>query len=279
MNQETLKAYYDYTLPLYRMFWHGDTRAIHYGMWDASTHTLKDALLNTNKVLAERVGVQSNERVLDAGCGVGGSAFWLARNRGARVVGITLSEKQYQKAWELTSRYELADKVEFFLEDYTKTHFPDASFDIVWAIESVCHAADKLVFLKEAQRLLKAGGRVVVADGFVEREPRNTTETKQLESFLKGFAVEDLARSGRFEELMREAGFKDVQSWDETRTILPTARSMARMSRWSLPLSRLTTSLKLTPPLLVHNNRAGIDQEYLFKNGVLAYRIFVGHKA
>lgn len=275
---ETLKNYYDYTLPLYRMFWHGETRAIHYGMWDASTSTFKEALLNTNKALAERAGVRAGERVLDAGCGVGGSAFWLAQHRGANVVGITVSEKQYQKARGLATRYGLSDKVEFFLEDYTKTHFPDGSFDVVWAIESVCHATDKMLFLKEAYRLLKPGGRLVVSDGFVEREAHDEKEIKLLCNFLKGFAVDDLARTKSFGEMVKEAGFRDVKSWDETKAIVPTSRSMARMSRWSLPLSTLTTWLGLTPQLLVDNNRAGIDQQYLFSNRVLTYRIFVGGK-
>jgi len=50
---------------------------------------------------------------------------------------------------------------------------------------------------------------------------------------------------------------------------------MARMSRWSWPL---TTCLHLTPQLLVDNNRAGIDQFYLFKNRILTYRVFVAEK-
>lgn len=278
MYKETLKNYYDYTLPLYRLFWHGEARAIHYGMWDASTRTFQDALLNTNKVLADRAGIRSGERILDAGCGVGGSAFWLARHREVSVVGITVSEKQYEKAQSLAARYGLADKVQFFLEDYTSTRFPNASFDVVWAIESVCHATDKGRFLREAYRLLKPGGRIVISDGFVEREPASSNEKKLLENFLTGFVVENLARSEKFTIEMSVAGFRDVQSWNETPAIMPTSTSMARMSRWSLPLSSLTTWLRLTPRLLVNNNRAGIDQYTLFKTGVLAYRVFVGEK-
>src|SRR5687768_5614070 len=98
MYQDQVKAYYDYILPFCTLFWHGETQAVHYGIWDASTKNLQDALLNTNKVLAEKVDVQPGARVLDAGCGVGGSGFWLARNKAAYVVGVTISERQLATA-------------------------------------------------------------------------------------------------------------------------------------------------------------------------------------
>ncbi len=41
--------------------------------------------------MAEKAGVSSGDRVLDAGCGVGGSVIWLAKNYGCKATGITLS--------------------------------------------------------------------------------------------------------------------------------------------------------------------------------------------
>ena len=120
MYQKKVKKYYDYTLNLYKLFWHGDTRAVHYGIWDESTKNLHDALLNTNKILADKADIKPGEKVLDAGCGVGGSAFWLAKNRGAHVVGITISQKQLTKAKELAVRLSIQRQTEFDLQDYIK---------------------------------------------------------------------------------------------------------------------------------------------------------------
>ena len=278
MYQDDVRDYYDYTLDLYKVFWHGDTRAIHYGIWGESTKDLYDALLNTNRFLADSANVQSGEKVLDAGCGVGGSSFWLAKNKNVRVVGITISKKQLDKAKELAARFDLEKQTEFYLQDYTKTSFSDASFDIVWAIESVCHAEDKSAFLKEAYRLLRSGGRLAIADGFLERLPRNQVEEKKLKSFIKGMALDNLAQSASFENALNESGFKNIKNLDKTEAILPTAIKMARMSRWSWPVSVFTTWLHITPKLLAANNRAGIDQLYLFKNRLLSYRIFVAEK-
>lgn len=278
MYQNKIKAYYDYTLPFYKLFWHGNTRALHYGIWDSSTKNLKEALLNTNRFLAEKARIHPGEEVLDVGCGVGGSAFWLAKHCGVHVVGVTISERQYAKAKELSSRFHLEDRTEFYLGDYTNTSFPDESFDVVWAIESVCHALDKRVFLKEVYRLLRPDGRLVIADGFLKRKPQNNREETLLRNFFSGLALDNLAWSQVFEASITKIGFKNVENFDKTKEILPTATTLARMSRWSWPLSIVTTWLRITPRLLVDNNRAGIDQYYLIKNGIITYRVFVAEK-
>ena len=73
--------YYDRTRFDYRVAWDdSDHPAVHFGFYDEAASNHKDALMNTNRVLADRVGVQAGERLLDAGCGRGGSCFWLAEN-------------------------------------------------------------------------------------------------------------------------------------------------------------------------------------------------------
>jgi len=98
MSKDDIIRYYDYTTPFWKVFWHKGTNAVHYGLWDDNTKSLQESLINTNKTLADIAQIGSKARVLDAGCGVGGSAIWLARNIGCHVVGITLSAKQREKA-------------------------------------------------------------------------------------------------------------------------------------------------------------------------------------
>ena len=87
---EAIVGYYDQTWLDYRILWlNKDNLAVHFGYTDDSTRSHTDALKNMNRVLADRVRIQPGERVLDAGCGVGGSSLWLATERGAEVVGVT----------------------------------------------------------------------------------------------------------------------------------------------------------------------------------------------
>src|SRR5206468_7584773 len=102
-----------------------------------------DALQNTNKVMAEQVNITPNDRILDAGCGIGGSALWMAKNKRAEVVGISISGKQIEKAKTVAKQAKVDHLVSFSVIDYLDTGFPNESFEVVWAIESVCHAEKK----------------------------------------------------------------------------------------------------------------------------------------
>ena len=79
-NQE-VESYYDQTEIHYRQFWKLDKiMSLHYGLWDNTTKNLSQAMLNTNKQLMLRADIQKEHRVLDAGCGVGGSSIYLAKH-------------------------------------------------------------------------------------------------------------------------------------------------------------------------------------------------------
>jgi tocopherol O-methyltransferase len=96
---ESIVAYYDETWLDYRLLWlNGRNLSVHFGYADATTRGHADALLNMNRILADRAAIRPGERVLDAGCGVGGSSLWLARERGAEVVGITPVASQVTRA-------------------------------------------------------------------------------------------------------------------------------------------------------------------------------------
>ena len=92
-SNKDIADYYDQTLNHYQQWWHLDqTLAVHYGFWEKDTKSFKDALINTNNYLMRMADVQKGERILDAGCGVGGSAIYLATERDAKVTGISLSK-------------------------------------------------------------------------------------------------------------------------------------------------------------------------------------------
>lgn len=157
---ETVVQYYDYTLPIYQKYWYGNSEsyALHYGFWEKDTKNFSESLINTNNFLADKLKIKSSDTVLDAGCGVGGSAIWIAKTFQAKVIGITISEKQMQEAQRLAKANKVDHLVTFMIRNYLDTKLPDGSFDVVWAIESVCHAENKKDFLKESFRLLKNGG-------------------------------------------------------------------------------------------------------------------------
>jgi tocopherol O-methyltransferase len=90
------EEYYDDAQILYNLFW--SDKALHYGFWDKKTRRLSDAIENTDRFVSKLLNLQQNDYVLDAGCGVGGSCFFMAENFDAKTVGITLSSKQIKQA-------------------------------------------------------------------------------------------------------------------------------------------------------------------------------------
>jgi tocopherol O-methyltransferase len=171
---KNIVEYYNTTEHSYKDAWDlNNSLAIHYGYWDEKVKSFPGSLLRMNEVMIEAAEIKPTDKVLDAGCGVGGSSIFMANKIGCNVTGISLSEKQIAQAIINAEKKNVADKVHFFKMDYCRTGFPDASFDIVWGCESICYADDKELFIKEAYRLLKSGGRLVIADGFVSSFENN----------------------------------------------------------------------------------------------------------
>ncbi|HEY6064002.1 MAG TPA: methyltransferase domain-containing protein, partial [Chitinophagaceae bacterium] len=198
--------YYKDTENAYKDSWDlNNSLAIHYGYWDDKVRSFPQSLLRMNEVMMEAAAIKRTDKVLDAGCGVGGSSIFLATALGCPVTGITLCEKQEQQATANAKQKGVEKLVGFRVMDYCDTDFPDASFDVVWGCESICYADDKHRFVKEAYRLLKPGGRLVVADGFVTMSEYN--DRLVIRKWLAGWQVKSLESPSRFNNLLSLEGF------------------------------------------------------------------------
>ena len=91
--------YYRDTENSYKDSWDlNNSLAIHYGYWDNAVKSFPESLLRMNEVMMMAAGIKATDKVLDAGCGIGGSSIFLASTLGCKVTGITLSERQVQQA-------------------------------------------------------------------------------------------------------------------------------------------------------------------------------------
>ncbi|MFK7928226.1 MAG: cyclopropane-fatty-acyl-phospholipid synthase family protein [Myxococcota bacterium] len=224
--------YYEQTWFDYRAVWlDRENQAFHFGYWDDEVSSHADALLNSNRVLASLAGVKPGQRILDAGCAHGGSACWLAKEHDVEVVGITLVDRQVQAARRAASERGLSNKVEFQNADYCNTGFADGSFDVVWALESLCHASRKADFYAEAARLLKPGGRLIVADYMRAARPLSERLERTCKEWLNGWAIDDIDTPEEHTANALGAGFEAVVVRDMTQA---TRRSLRRLHRLSL---------------------------------------------
>ena len=100
-------------------------------------------------------------RVLDVGCGIGGSSRILANYYGFNVTGITISPAQVKRAKELTPN---ECKCNFKVMDALDLKFEEGSFDGVWSVEAGAHMNNKTKFADQMLRTLRPGGYLALAD-------------------------------------------------------------------------------------------------------------------
>lgn len=225
-TQKDVADYYNTTQIHYEQWWNlKSSLSLHYGIWEKGVSSFKESLVQTNRTLMNLAEISSADKVLDAGCGVGGAAIFLCENRGVEVVGITLSERQIALAKQSIKAKKLQDKISFSLMDYTQTSFKDESFDVVWACESVSSAMDKTQFIKEAFRVLKKGGRLILSDFFLTN--KNQQDPKSLmEKWGATWGISHFVASDVFVADLNKQGFTQVKTYDYTNKIRKSAKRM-----------------------------------------------------
>ena len=278
-SNKEIEQYYDLSQTHYKRVWNLQrSRSLHYGYWDNSTKNFHEALLNINKILAAKAGIKKEDKVLDAGCGIGGSSLWLAKNIGCDVTGISLSAKQVQTANKLSAEENLQTLAIFEQQDFTATHYANESFDIIWAIESVCHAADKSKFIEEAFRLLKKGGRLILAD-FFKKDNLKENDAALITQWANGWAIDDFASIEKFNNQLGDAGFTNTNIEDATAKIIPSAK---RLYRAYFPGVIGGFLYKLFNPKPTIYGKKNIDTAYLqykaLKKNLWTYNIVLAEK-
>jgi cyclopropane fatty-acyl-phospholipid synthase-like methyltransferase len=269
-------AYYDRMQVFYTHLW--SDVGVRYGFWTPDTRSRADAIRNMDREVAAALDVPRRGRVLDAGCGVGGTAVHLAEEHGHDVIGITISREQLRRARRHAARCRARVKPTFLLADYTCTGFAAKTFDGIVGIESVCYAQPKLRFAREAFRLLRPGGRLVVMDGFVADSRLSARDVAAYRRFIDGFAVPGLSTPEDFAADLEHAGFTAVGWWDRRADIMPSTWRIQALSCLGLLLGGVPSALGLAPRVWTKHALAGLCQRRLFREGVLKYCVFVARR-
>ena len=263
----------------YKLIWRLNRYyAIHYGFYDEKHKTHGEAVINFNRVLTEIAGIESTDRVLDAGCGIGGSSIWLAKNVHCNVVGISITPEQVEKAKKLAEENGVSNLTNFYIQDYNKTSFPDKSFDVVWGLESICYAESKKMFLQEAWRVLKDGGRLIVADGFLNKKPSSKKEEYYFNNWLEGWAVSNLTSINEFKNYLKNTGFQNIMLRNVTKNVMPSSKRMYLATIFSYPLAKAMELLGLRTRVEMKNMYSAFYQYSCLKKGLWAYSIFCAKK-
>lgn len=143
---------------------------VHWGYWgaddrsDGSTADFARAAERLNRRVCDLAGVRDGHRVLDVGCGWGGTLASLnARFEATELFGLNIDSRQLDRA-RRGIRARAQNQLTFVEGDACAMPFENGSFDILIAVESSFHFSSRAGFLAEARRVLKDRGRLVIAD-------------------------------------------------------------------------------------------------------------------
>lgn len=188
---------------------------IHHGYYEnGQEFTPQKAQENLIEKLVNLVVIAPQSKILDVGCGMGGSSIYLAKHYDASVTGITLSAKQVEIAKRKAEENSIKN-VSFKIEDALLLEsFSDNSFDIVWSLESCEQFFDKEMFLKQAYRVLKPDGKLMLATWCSSQDEYEGRLAKKYQKLCSAFDLPYMPTIECYRELLNANHFSIKQALD-----------------------------------------------------------------
>ena len=227
---------------------------------------------------ADSVALRAGDLVLDAGCGVGGTDLWLAQAYGVRVLGVNVQRMHIREALRNAANHPAAEQVRFSMQDFTELALASNAVDVVWGLESVCHCADKAAFVREAHRVLRPGGRLMVADFFLERDELSPRDAAAMRVWTDGWALPNLASVEGFGAMLAAQGFTGIVNRDIRSAVLPSSWRLYKASLLARPIHWLLEATGLRSGVAGANVQAAFHQYVTLRSGVWSYRVWVARK-
>jgi cyclopropane fatty-acyl-phospholipid synthase-like methyltransferase len=253
------------------------THSIHRALWPPGVKTLDDALNHSNQLVLQAVQPHEGNAhsasltLADLGCGMGGTLIFLLQNLPVSTIGLglTLSPVQAHLARFHLTRAGVQTNALIVEGDFCSLPLAGA-FDALFSIEAFVHAPDPDLYLSEAARVLRPGGRLVLVDDFLPTAtpPADAQQRRWLQSYRIGWRVPGLSVLAHIIAQANICGLGLLEDRDLTaqlrfRTLPPILTHLILSLGERLPLRHAILPSMLGSLALQHCLQAGCVQYHL----------------
>ena len=202
---------------------------LHHGYYPegGATKSNREAQEDMIEEVLNWAGVTEVSKMVDVGCGLGGSSRHLSRKYGCSAEGITLSPFQAKRGNEISRQEGLGERVHLSVCDALNqpSEWGD-NYDLVWSLESGEHMPDKKRFVGELVRICAPGGRVIVVTWCHRELSAGETslrpeEEDLLRKICDAYYLPAWCSAGDYKDLFQAQGMTDVRTADWSSEVAP----------------------------------------------------------
>lgn len=228
----------------------------------------------TNDLALEIAEPPENPRVLDVGCGFGGTIFRWQSRIGGEYDGFTISARQVRRAQREARRRGIDQHVRFYLRDFD--HPIDKSYQVIIAIETLIHSPDFRKTVANLAGALLPGGKLVIVDD-LRVESENLDDCEEFRTLQERWFVSRIPSQEEYQEEFFRHRLKLRHAGDLSPQVkLPELGVLQKNVRW---LKRLE---KLFPfgaaGQFISTQIGGLALQHLYLQGKLKYFLLVAEK-
>ena len=211
----------------YAEIWGGED--IHVGLYATDNEPIAQASRRTVEALEALIDdtiaarASAGCRIVDLGSGYGGAARYLCRHPGVQVDAINISRVENSRHRSLNLEAGLQERITVHDASFEAVPLPDGCADVVWSQDAILHSGDRQQVMREAARVLRPGGVMVMTDPMAA----DGVAANSLDAILQRIHLADLGSPGRYQQWAEAVGLVR-EIWNERTSMLVCHYSRVR---------------------------------------------------
>lgn len=271
-DKKKIKEYYNKNKITY-LFFHNKSGYLHMGISQNKRYKKSD-LLRQVKIIKQEIENSSTSRVLELGYGRGANLYSIAKTYPQKkFIGIDLSTKPLKKYQR--------DNIKFIRGDYNNLDLVWNNFDLVFAIETLCHSCSITDSLKEVYSVMRPGAKLIIFDGYylvnLDNQKKHIQEACRLAE--KGMAVDHFHTLDELRLESKKIGFNIVEEQDFSNNILPSLYRFEKLAKLYFRYSFIFKLVNLFSfEMFTRNALSGYLMPELIKAKIVGYYMHILEK-